>query len=59
MPTLWYVCVFVHMVTKDVHPEIVRDLSAKGFLAALRCFVTRRGCPETLATDNGTNFIGA
>ena len=33
--------------------------STEGFLAALRCFVARRGCPSTLATDNGSNFIGA
>ena len=54
-----YICVFVCMATKAVHLEVVRDLSTEGFLAALRCFVARRGCPETLASDNGTNFIGA
>ncbi len=47
------------MVTKAVHLAVVRDLSSEGFLAALRCFVARRGCPETLTTDNGANFIGA
>ncbi len=54
-----YICVFICMATKAVHLEIVRDLSSAGFLAALRCFVARRGCPATLTTDNGTNFIGA
>ncbi len=54
-----YLCVFVCMATKAVHIEVVRDLTTEGFLAALRCFVARRGCPETLATDNGTNFVGA
>ena len=54
-----YICVFICMATKAAHLEVVRDLSSDGFLAALRCFVARRGCPETLATDNGTNFIGA
>ena len=54
-----YICVFICMPTKAVHLEVVRNLSAEGFLAALRCFVARRGCPETLATDNGTNFRGA
>ena len=44
---------------RTLHLEVVRDLSSAGFLAALRCFVARRGCPETLTTDNGTNFIGA
>ncbi len=54
-----YICVFICMATKAVHLEVVRDLSSAGFLAALRCFVARRGCPATLTTDNGTNFIGA
>ena len=54
-----YICVFICMATKAVHLEVVRNISAEGFLAALRCFVVRRGCPETLATDNGTNFRDA
>ena len=54
-----YICLFICMATKAVHLEVVRDLSCAGFLAALRCFIARRGCPETLTTDNGTNFIGA
>ena len=54
-----YICVFICMATKAVHLEVVRDLSSDGFLAALCCFVAHRGCPETLTTDNGTNFIGA
>ena len=54
-----YICIFVCMATKAVHLEVVRDLSPEGFLAALRCFVARRGCLSTLATDNGSIFIGA
>ena len=54
-----YICLFICMATKAIHLEVVRDLSSAGFLAALHCFVACRGCPETLTTDNGTNFIGA
>ena len=54
-----YIGVFTCMATKAVHLEVVRDLSSDCFLAALHCFVAHRGCPETLTTDNGTNFIGA
>ena len=54
-----YICVFICMETKAVHLEVVRNLSVEGFLAALCCFIARRSCPETLATDNGTNFRGA
>ncbi len=54
-----YICVFVCMATKAVHFEIVMNLTTADFIAALRRFVARRGIPETLATDNGTNFVGA
>ncbi len=50
------VCVFVFMATKAVHLELVTDLTSEAFLAALRRFIGRRGCPETLATDNGSKF---
>ena len=54
-----YIYVFICMAIKCVHLEVVRDLSSDGCLAALYCFVAHCGCPETLTTDNGTNFIGA
>ncbi len=54
-----YVRVFVCMATKAVHLEMVTDLTSEAFLAALRRFIGRRGYPETLATDNGSNFVGA
>lgn len=53
-----YVCVFVCMI-KAVHFEVVSDLSSEGFLVALRRFVARRGLPEHIHSDNGTNFVGA
>ena len=54
-----YVCLFVCMTTKATHLELVMDLTSEAFIAALKRFVARRGCPTTLSTDNGTNFIGA
>ena len=54
-----YVCVFVCLTTKAVHLELVSDLSTEGFLAALRRFVARRGCPYKILSDNGSNFVGA
>ena len=35
------------------------DLSTEAFLAALRCFVARHGCPYKILSDSGTNFMGA
>ncbi|XP_065222567.1 uncharacterized protein LOC135847089 [Planococcus citri] len=54
-----YVAVFVCFCTRAVHLESVSDLSTKAFLAALQRFVSRRGIPTNIYSDNGTNFVGA
>jgi len=54
-----YVYVFVCLTIKAVHLEVVSDLSSDGFLAALRRFIVRRGLPDNIYSDNGTNFVGA
>lgn len=58
-PVKGYICVFVCMVTKAIHLEAVEDLSADSFVAAFQRFVSRRGFPQKVFSDNGTNFIGA
>ena len=54
-----YIALFVCFATKAVHLEIVTDLTTEAFLAALRRFVSRRGLPTEIQSDNGTNFVGA
>ncbi len=54
-----YISIFVCMCTKAVHLDLCQSLSSEDFLATLRCFVARRGCPAHLYSDNGTNFSGA
>ena len=54
-----YVCLFVCLTTKAIHLELVMDLATEAFIAALKRFISRRGVPSTLLTDNGTNFVGA
>ncbi|XP_065079415.1 uncharacterized protein LOC135702313 [Ochlerotatus camptorhynchus] len=58
-PIKCFVAVFVCLVVKAVHLEVVGDLTSQAFIAALRRFVARRGRPEILMCDNATNFIGA
>lgn len=57
--TKGYVCVFVCFATKAIHLEAVSDLSTSAFMAAFARFVSRRGCPTDVYSDNGTNFVGA
>ncbi|XP_075152891.1 uncharacterized protein LOC142226662 [Haematobia irritans] len=54
-----YVCVFVCFCTKAIHLEFCSDLSSNSFMAAFTRFVSRRGLPNKIMSDNGTNFIGA
>ncbi|GFX19794.1 integrase catalytic domain-containing protein [Trichonephila clavipes] len=52
-------CKKVSAKVKDIHLEIVSDLTTEAFLAALKRFVTRRGRPIEIHNDNGRNFVGA
>ncbi|XP_049865132.1 uncharacterized protein LOC126366187 [Pectinophora gossypiella] len=54
-----YLCLFICFCTKALHLEIVSDLSSNAFIASLRRFISRRGKPNQIYCDNGTNFIGA
>lgn len=56
-----YICLFVHvcLTTKAVHLEVVSDLITEAFIAALRRFIARQGCPALIWSDHGSNFVGA
>lgn len=54
-----YICLFVCMCTKAVHIELVSELTTDAFLAALKRFMSRRGKPSNIYSDNGSNYIGA
>ena len=54
-----YVAIFVCLVVRAVHIELVSDLTSVAFLAAFRRFVARRGLCKVIYSDNGTTFQGA
>lgn len=54
-----YIAVFVCFSTKAIHIETVSDLTSQAFLGAFKRFISRRGKPICMYSDNGTTFIGA
>ncbi|XP_058816959.1 uncharacterized protein LOC131680258 [Topomyia yanbarensis] len=54
-----YIAIFVCFSTKAVHIELVGDLSTAAFISAVRRFISRRGKPEHIYSDNAKNFVGA
>ncbi|XP_049865557.1 uncharacterized protein LOC126366489 [Pectinophora gossypiella] len=54
-----YIAIFVCFSTKAIHLELVGDLTSNNYLLALRRFMSRRGKPVSIYSDNGTSFVGA
>ena len=54
-----YVCLFTCAFTRAIHLELTPSLSVDSFLLAFRRFVSRRGLPVTLMSDNATTFKSA
>jgi len=57
--TKGYVLDFVWFSTKAIHLEPTSGLTTEKFLAAFARFVSRRGCPRQVQSDNGKTFVGA
>nr|CAD2208431.1 unnamed protein product [Meloidogyne enterolobii] len=51
-----YGALFTCLVVRAIHLEFVEDLSAVSFLQAYRRFISRRGIPKIILSDNATNF---
>ncbi|XP_038113576.1 uncharacterized protein LOC119767876 [Culex quinquefasciatus] len=54
-----WVALFTCLTIRAVHLEIVANLSTESFKKAVRRFIARRGAPQEIYSDRGTNFQGA
>lgn len=54
-----YIALFICLTTRAIHLELVSDLSTVQFMKAFRRFISRRGIPNHMFSDNATNFTGA
>ena len=54
-----WICLYTCAVTRAVHLEIVIDLCVSTFIRCLKRFVSRRGLPQRIVSDNGKTFRGA
>lgn len=59
MDTIHWIAVFVCLVTRAIHLELLSDATTDAFVAALRRMIARRGRVSEMISDNGTNFVGA
>ena len=54
-----YGVLFTCLTIRCVHIEVVDYIDTDSFINALRRFINRRGRPEVMHSDRGTNFLGA
>ena len=54
-----YGCLFTCLTTRAVHIELTTSLESDSFIMAFHRFAARRGKPQRLFSDNGTNFVAA
>ena len=54
-----YGVIFTCLFSRAVHVDLANDYSTSGFLLVLRRFVSIRGYPQKMFSDNGTNLVGA
>lgn len=54
-----YGALFTCLTTRAVYLDLAPSLSSEDFLNVFRRFIATYGTPETIHSDNGTNFVGA
>lgn len=51
-----YGVIFTCLTIRAIHIEVIHSMDTDSFVNALRRFMARRGKPEIIRSDNGTNF---
>ena len=51
-----YIVLYTCAATRGVVLEVVRNTSSAAFLDSFRRFISRRGCPSVIISDNGSPF---
>ena len=54
-----WLCLFTCLETRAVHLEMAWELDTDTFLNAFTRFTSRRGVPNEVISNRGTNFVGA
>ena len=54
-----YIAIFTCASSRAVHLELVPDLSTETFLRCLKRFISRKGVPRLVISDNGKTFKGS
>ena len=53
-----YGCLYTCLTTRAVHLEVLYQMDTDSFINSFRRFVCRRGNPERVYSDQGTNLVG-
>ena len=52
-----YGVLFTCLALRAVHIEVAQTMDTDSFVNSMRRFIARRGTPEVVRSDNGTNFV--
>ena len=52
-----YIALFTCGITRGTHLELVEDMSAPEFIGMLQRFISRRGAPKQMISDNAKTFL--
>ena len=55
-PTKNWICLFTCLRIRAIHLEVVNNMSTESFLLCMRRFISRRGKPQLIISDNANQI---